>query len=268
VGRGQRIGPSPVKQFALRHGFPVFQPQSLRSKDAIEQVAGTRADALIVAAYGLMIPAPLLTCFPLGALNIHASLLPRWRGAAPIQRALLAGDAESGVSIMKMDEGLDTGPIFAQRAVPIGSDEDAGSLHDKLALLGSEMLAEVLTALAGGGLPARPQIETGVTYAHKISKSDLSLEWSREARELERAVRAFSPSPGATGRVENEPLKIRRARLVSASGRPGELLQGQDGSMIVACGREALQLIEVQRPGGRRMSAEEFLRGRPRPRPA
>jgi methionyl-tRNA formyltransferase len=240
----------------------VFQPQSLKAEDAIDRVASTGADAMVVAAYGLILPSALLTCTRFGAFNIHASLLPRWRGAAPIQRALLAGDGESGISIMKMDEGLDTGPILAQRSVPIDPADDAGSLHDKLAELGARMMADVMSGLPEASLLARAQPSSGITYASKIEKAELSLDWSRPARELERAVRGFSPSPGATAVVASEPLKIRRARVVAGVGEPGALLRGEADSIVVACGQGALQLTEVQRPGGRRMSAEEFLRGR------
>ena len=240
----------------------MFQPQSLKQKDAIDRVTGAVADVLVVAAYGLMVPAALLASQRYGALNIHASLLPRWRGAAPIQRALLAGDRESGISIMKMDEGLDTGPIVLQRSVPIEPTDDAGSLHDKLASLGAEMTVEVLSGLPDSAMLARSQPASGITYARKIEKAELALDWSRPAQELERVVRAFSPSPGATAVVANEALKIRLARIVGGIGEPGRLLRAEDDSIIVACGEEALQLMEVQRPGGRRMTAAEFLRGR------
>ena len=262
AGRGQQAAPSPVKRFALDHGLSVFQPQSLKQKDAIDRVTGAVADVLVVAAYGLMVPAALLASQRYGALNIHASLLPRWRGAAPIQRALLAGDRESGISIMKMDEGLDTGPIVLQRSVPIEPTDDAGSLHDKLASLGAEMTVEVLSGLPDSAMLARSQPASGITYARKIEKAELALDWSRPAQELERVVRAFSPSPGATAVVANEALKIRLARIVGGIGEPGRLLRAEDDSIIVACGEEALQLMEVQRPGGRRMTAAEFLRGR------
>ena len=262
VGRGLRHVHSPVKRFALEQGLAVFQPQNLRTKDAVDRVAGAGADLLVVAAYGLILPAALLTCTRFGAFNIHASLLPRWRGAAPIQRALLAGDRESGISIMKMDEGLDTGPILAQRSTPIEPEDDAGSLHDKLASLGAEMMADVLSGLPESGRFARPQPESGVTYARKIEKADLSLDWSSPAQQLERAVRAFSPSPGATAVVGNELLKIRRARVAPGVGEPGVLLRAEGKSIVVACGEGALEVTELQRPGGRRMSAEEFLRGR------
>ena len=215
---------------------------------------------MVVAAYGLILPQAVLDIASRGALNIHASLLPRWRGAAPIQRALLAGDRETGVSIMQMDAGLDTGPVFVRRAVPIAVDDDAGSLHDKLADLGAEEIVAVLAQLPRGLLRAVPQADAGATYAAKIRKEETALDWTRPAAELERAVRAFRPSPGAVTRLDGEALKVWRARIAAGSGLPGTLLETA-ASLLVACGEQALALEEVQRPGGRRMAAHEFLRG-------
>jgi methionyl-tRNA formyltransferase len=253
--------PSPVKGFATEHALPLFQPATLKAADAVAHVAGTHPDVLVVAAYGLILPQALLNCARLGALNIHASLLPRWRGAAPIQRALLAGDGETGISIMQMEEGLDTGPVLAQRRVPIGPTEDAGSLHDKLAALGAEMMQGVLFRLESSVMSAQPQPESGVTYARKIEKADLFLRWSRPAEELERVVRAFRPSPGAVAMLKGESLKVWQASVTSDRGEPGTLLEAQGSSIVVACGEGALSLTEVQRAGGKRMSTEEFLRG-------
>ena len=215
---------------------------------------------MVVAAYGLILPQAVLDIAPLGALNIHASLLPRWRGAAPIQRALLAGDRETGVSIMHMDAGLDTGPVLVRRATSIMADDDAGSLHDKLADLGAEQIVAVLAPLQRGELRAVRQAEAGATYAAKIRKEETALDWTRPAVELERAVRAFRPSPGAVTRVGGDALKVWRSRIAAGSGSPGTLLEAGT-SFIVACGEKALSIDEVQRPGGRRMAAHEFLRG-------
>jgi len=216
---------------------------------------------MVVAAYGLILPQTVLESAPRGALNIHASLLPRWRGAAPIQRALLAGDRETGVSIMQMDAGLDTGPVLARRALLIAPDDDAGSLHDKLAELGAEELVAVLAQLPQGQLRAIPQADAGATYAAKIRKEETTLDWTRSAAELERAVRAFRPSPGAVTRVGGEALKVWQARIAAGRGSPGTVLETGTSSLLVACGEQALAIDEVQRPGGRRMAAHEFLRG-------
>jgi methionyl-tRNA formyltransferase len=260
AGRGLRPVSSAVKDLAQSRGLQVSQPDTLTSSQAIEQVRAAAPEAMVVVAYGLILPQAVLDIASRGALNIHASLLPRWRGAAPIQRALLAGDRETGVSIMQMDAGLDTGPVFARRAVPIAADDDAGSLHDKLADLGAEEIVAVLAQLPGGQLRAVPQADAGATYAAKIRKEETTLDWTRPAAELERAVRAFRPSPGAATRLEGEALKVWRARIAAGSGSPGTLLETA-ASLLVACGEQALALEEVQRPGGRRMAAHEFLRG-------
>jgi methionyl-tRNA formyltransferase len=247
-----------VKALALQRGLPVFQPSSLKNPDSVDRVRSANPDVLIVAAYGLILPQALLDIPRYGAVNIHASLLPRWRGAAPIQRALLAGDAQSGISIMQMDAGLDTGPVLAQRAVDLEPDENAGTLHDKLAALGAEMIATVLEDMAAGRAQAEPQALTGATYARKIDKQEAVLDWSRPAVELERAVRAFHP---AVTSLEAEPLKIWRARVVPGKGAAGSLIDA--GKLVIACGTDAMEIGELQRAGGRRMSATEFLRGRP-----
>jgi len=253
--------PSAVKDLAQSRGLQVFQPQTLKSAPAVERIRAAAPEAMVVAAYGLILPQAVLdVVLPYGALNIHASLLPRWRGAAPIQRALLAGDRETGVSIMQMEAGLDTGPVLARRAIPIAADEDAGSLHDKLADLGAEEIVAVLAQLQRGQRCAVPQTAAGVTYAAKIGREETTLDWARPAAELERAVRAFRPSPGAVTRVGGEALKVWRARIAAGSGSPGTLLEAGT-SLLVACGEQALAIDEVQRPGGRRMAAHEFLRG-------
>ena len=245
----------------MQHGLEVLQPATLREEAVIDRLRDAGADALIVAAYGLLLPPDALAATRYGAINIHASLLPRWRGAAPIQRALLAGDSETGVSIMQMDAGLDTGSVYAQRRCLIAAEDDAGTLHDRLAALGADLLLEVLNALEHGEARAVPQPQAGATYAHKIDKAETRLRWDHPATELERAVRAFRPIPGASARFGGETLKIWRSRVIAESGAPGSLLECRD-ALHVACGEEALALEELQPAGGRRMSAAEFLRGR------
>jgi methionyl-tRNA formyltransferase len=249
-----------VKRLAVAHGLPVFQPINLKSPQDIARVSAANADALVVAAYGLILPPSALQAGRHGAFNIHASLLPRWRGAAPIQRALLAGDRESGVSIMQMDAGLDTGPVLSRHPVPITPDDDAGTLHDKLAAVGAEAIVTALADLEAGRARPVPQPPTGATYAAKIEKSDTRLDWKQPAAALERAVRAFRPVPGAYGQLEGEPVKIWRARVVEGAGAPGNVLQTGD-DIVIACGDAALAVSELQRAGGRRLSAKEFLRG-------
>ena len=219
---------------------------------------------MIVAAYGLLLPPPVLEVARHGAINIHASLLPRWRGAAPIQRALLAGDAQTGVSIMQMDAGLDTGPVFSQRRIPILADDDAGTLHDKLADLGAQTLLEVLGDLSAGRARSAPQPPEGATYARKIEKQETALRWDRPATELELAIRAFRPAPGASAILEGNLVKLLRARVVPGKAAPGALL-AQRNALVVACGTDALAIEELQPAGARRMSTADFLRGRPLP---
>jgi methionyl-tRNA formyltransferase len=226
--------------------------------ESIERVRQARPDALVVAAYGLILPQVLLDIPRHGAINIHASLLPRWRGAAPIQRALLAGDRRTGVSIMQMDAGLDTGPVLAQQAIPIAPEEHAGTLHDKLARLGAEMIVATLQDVAAGRARAQPQPADGATYAPKIDKRETVLDWSRSAVELERAVRAFHPASTALG---GEPIRLWRARVAPGRGAPGSVLD--PAALVVACGAEALEIQELQRAGGKRLAAADFLRGHP-----
>jgi methionyl-tRNA formyltransferase len=257
AGRGLRPLPSPVKRFAVAAGMAVFQPERLSDPADIGRVRGVGADALVVAAYGLLLPPALLEAARHGAINIHASLLPRWRGAAPIQRALLAGDSHSGISIMQMDAGLDTGPVLDRKSVAIGEGEDFGSLHERLAELGARMIVDTLAAISAGHARAVPQPAEGVTYARKIVRQDTELDWTRPAAELERAVRAFRPTPGAAARLEGKPVKIWRARPVDARLAPGEVAE----NLVVGCGEGALQLLELQAAGGKRLAAAEFLRG-------
>lgn len=239
----------------------MFQPASLREAAAQARIASAKPDFLVVAAYGLILPQTVLDIAAGGALNIHASLLPRWRGAAPIQRALLAGDAETGITIMRMDAGLDTGPMLAQARTPIGPDDDAQTLHDELATLGARMIVAALADAAAGRLREVPQPQDGVTYARKIDKREAEMDWNCSAAELERQVRALRPMPGATTRLRGEMLKIWRAQLRSAHGVAGKVLAASDEGVLVACGEGALLLTELQRAGGRRLDAAQFLRG-------
>ena len=249
-----------MKTLAVGHRLEVLQPPRLHDDALIERLRAVGADALVVAAFGLLLPSALLAAARHGAINIHASLLPRWRGAAPIQRALLAGDAETGVSIMQMDAGLDTGAVFAQPPLPIAPEDDYGTLHDRLAALGADALLEVLAALVAGRARAVPQPRSGASYAPKIEKAETWLRWERPAAELERAVRAFRPAPGANARFDGKALKIWRAHVVAGRGAPGTLLERAE-ALCVACGDQALALEELQPAGGRRMPVGDFLRG-------
>ena len=262
AGRGMQLQPSPVKRVALAAGIPVHQPEKLRTPEQQTPLADVQADVLVVAAYGIILPQAVLDLPRHGCLNIHASLLPRWRGAAPIHRAIQAGDAETGITIMQMDAGLDTGPMLLSRAEAIHADDTTGSFHDRLALLGAEMIVEALRALPGG-LTATPQPADGVTYAAKIGKAEASIDWSRPAVELERAIRAFNPFPGAVATLQQTPVKLWRARAIDAAGTPGEVLLAEGAGVIVACGEGALCITELQKPGGKRLPAADFLRGMP-----
>jgi methionyl-tRNA formyltransferase len=248
-----------VKRLAAERGIEVFQPENFKSKNAVERVQALRPDALVVAAYGLLLPPALLEAGRYGALNIHASLLPRWRGAAPIQRALLAGDARTGISIMQMEAGLDTGPVLRQAQIDIGDDDDAGTLHGRLAELGGQLIVDTLSEVASARARAIPQSQAGVTYARKIDKQETQLDWTRPAAELERAVRAFRPLPGASTSLDGQPIKVWRARVVDSQLPPGELTE----ELIVGCGEGALEILELQRGGGKRLAAADFLRGHP-----
>ncbi len=273
AGRGLQLQPSPVKQLALRHGWPLAQPRGLRldgrwAEDAATARAALQAarpDVLVVAAYGLLLPHWVLTLPRLGCLNIHASLLPRWRGAAPIQRAIEAGDTHTGITLMQMDEGLDTGDIVAAEAVPIGVEETAGTLHDRLAELGAQMVVRTLCQAAQGQpWPRQPQPSEGVTYAHKIDKAEAQLDWTQPAPVLARRVRAFDPVPGAFTALEGAPLKVWAAHPeapVHSAVLPGTVLQADQHGIRVQTGDGVLVLTEVQRAGGRRLPVAAFLRG-------
>lgn len=258
AGRGLKPQPSAVKRLAEQRGLRVMQPPTLKGVDVLSAVTAAAPEAMVVVAYGLMVPAALLRLPPRGCLNVHASLLPRWRGAAPIQRALLAGDAVTGITIMQMDEGLDTGPTLLQEAIPIAADDTAGTLHDKLAALGARLL---IRALASPPEP-HPQDGSGATYAARIGKREAEIDWRRPAAELERQVRAFDPVPGAQTQLDGVTLKIWRARIERGiAAAPGTVCAAGPTGIVVACGAEALRISELQRAGGRRLAAQAFLSG-------
>jgi len=262
AGRRMRPNASAVKRRALERGLDVHQPASFKEPGALAPIVAAGADLLVVAAYGLILPQAVLDSVRLGALNIHASLLPRWRGAAPIQRAILAGDRETGITIIEMDVGLDTGPILARAVLPIGEADDAGTLEDKLAELGARMIVDVVAKFAAGDVRPTAQPAEGICYAAKIEKQEAVLDWTRTARELSRAIRAFRPIPGAATSLGGEALKIWRAQPAEGSGAPGEVLIASVHGIVVACGEGALLVTEMQRAGGRRLTAAEYLRGR------
>ena len=265
-GRGLDTKMSDVKRAALESGLVIDQPASLRDDAVVARLRAVRADVLVVAAYGLLLPPAVLNATRLGCINIHASLLPRWRGAAPIERALLAGDQQTGISIMQMDAGLDTGPVLLERRIQIEASDTAGTLRERLANIGAEAIVEALGALERGLLIARPQPEAGVTYAHKISRDEARLDWAKSAVELERAVRAYNPAPGAYTTIAGQTLKIWQARAeVGATGADaaGAVVRSEDGVLAIACSEGLLSVSELQRPGGRRQPVAEFLRGYP-----
>jgi methionyl-tRNA formyltransferase len=261
AGRGMAERPSPVAREAAQRKIPVFTPKTLKDPHAASAMRAHGADAAVVVAYGLILPKPILDAFPLGCFNLHASLLPRWRGAAPIQRAIMAGDPETGVTVMKMEEGLDTGPIAMERRVPIGPDASAGELHDQLARLGAELMPVAIAALERGSLQLTPQPAAGATYANKIDKAETRIDWTKPGQRVHDHCRGLSPSPGAwfefpgAGRV-----KVLRTTKGDGSGKPGQVL---DDRLTIACGDGSVRIVELQRAGGKPMSAEEFLRGMP-----
>ena len=261
AGRGLEPQPSAVARQAERLGLLVLTPKTLRSNDAVAAMQAHGADAAVVVAYGLILPKPILDAFPLGAFNVHASLLPRWRGAAPIHRAVMAGDPETGVTIMKMEEGLDTGPIVAQRRVPIAPDATTGDLHDELARLGASVMAIALGALERGSLQATPQPETGVTYAAKVDKNETRVDWQKPWQEVHNHCRGLSPFPGAWCELAGAGrIKILRTTKGVGEGPPGHVL---DDALTIACGTGAVRLVQVQRAGRQPMPVDEFLRGTP-----
>lgn len=257
-GRGMVLKTSPVKALALASGIDVFQPQTLRDAVAQDRLRALGAEAMIVAAYGLILPPPVLDLFRFGCINIHASLLPRWRGAAPIQRAILAGDDETGVCIMQMEAGLDTGPVLHSESLSITDDDTAARLHDKLAALGSRLIVEALQRLP---LTPRPQPENGASYAAKIEKAEAWLDWRMPAVQLARQVRAFNPFPGATTGLRGNTIKVWQAEAMSASGAPGVIVASDRHGVVVACGQGALRLTELQKAGGKRLPVAQFVAG-------
>jgi len=270
AGRGMKLQASPVKQFAQSHGAAVAQPRSLRldgkfpddAAQARDAIQAAQADVMVVAAYGLLLPQWVLDAPRLGCLNIHASLLPRWRGAAPIHRAIEAGDAQTGITIMQMDAGLDTGDMLLVERTPIAPDDTTGSLHDKLATLGGRMVVEALELAACGGLQRTPQPAQGVTYAHKIDKAEAAVDWSEPAVAIERRLRAFDPFPGASSDCGGETLKLWRAQVLpGAGGELGTVMQAGEAGIDVATGDGVLRLTQLQRPGGKRLAAADLLRG-------
>ena len=272
AGRGMKLHASEVKQFAQEKGMPVAQPRSLRldgkypedaaaAKQAIE---AAQADVMVVAAYGLILPHWVLDTPRLGCLNIHASLLPRWRGAAPLQRAIEAGDAQTGVTIMQMDAGLDTGAMLLREAVPIATDDTTASLHDKLAAVGARLILDALELAACGGLRPVAQPEAGVTYAHKIEKAEAAIDWSQPAKTIARRIRAFDPFPGASGVVAGEVVKLWAADVLAApagGGAPGLIEAVAPDGLLVRCGSGILRVTQLQRAGGKRLPVADFLRG-------
>ena len=263
AGRGLRLVPSAVKALAQERGLKVYQPASLKDEETRARLRTLAADAMVVAAYGLILPEPVLAIARLGAINIHASLLPRWRGAAPIQRAILAGDALTGISIMQMDRGLDTGPLLAAEPVAIAAEDTSASLQDKLAGLGARLIVTVLAQLERGQLSAEPQAAAGATYAAKITKAEAEIDWSEAASVIERKVRAFNPLPGASMMIRGVGLKIWRAGVSPAEGAPGTILEAGAKGIVVACGAGSLCVLELQRSGGKKLAAAQFLAGFP-----
>jgi len=262
-GRGRQIAASPVKIAALEHNLPVSQPETLKTDAGRVELASWEPDVLVVVAYGLILPPAVLKLPRLGCLNIHASLLPRWRGAAPIQRAILAGDEVTGVTIMLMDAGLDTGPMLLRRELLIGSNDTGGSLHDRLAILGASAVLDALQGHATGALTAVPQPAEGATYASKIDKAEGLIDWGRTSVEIQRQIRAFNPWPVAETRLEGEQLRVFEAAAAEAgsTATPGTIVAARDDALVIQCGQGRLALRQLQRAGRRTVSAGDFIRG-------
>jgi len=266
-GRELKLHPSPVKELGLRAKLPVLQPDRARSEEFLRALRGLQAELIAVAAYGQILPGSILGLPRFGCINVHTSLLPKYRGAAPIQWAILNGDAETGVTIMKMDAGLDTGDILAQARTPIHSEDDAETLHDRLAQMGAELLVRTIPDHVAGRIAPQPQPSEGASYAPKIKKEDGHIDWSRPARAIWNRVRGLAPWPGAFSYLPDPPqsllLKLWRAEVVARSGQPGEVLQADKAGLVVGCGQEALRILVLQREGGRRLAAQAFLAGHP-----
>ena len=267
AGRGLKLQASAVKQFARDHALPLAQPRSLRLDGKVpEDAAAARAaltqaapELMVVAAYGLILPPWALALPARGCLNIHGSLLPRWRGAAPIQRAIEAGDAQTGITIMQMDAGLDTGDMWLDEATAIQADETTATLHERLAEMGARLIVQALVLVEQAALRPRKQPAAGVTYARKIDKAEAAIDWNERATVLERRLRAFDPSPGCSALIAGQTVKLWRARAVSGTGAPGEVLAATEGRLVLACGQGALELLEIQLAGGRRIGVRDFL---------
>ena len=266
AGRGRELTPSPVKREALLRGIPVLQPENFRSAESRAALRALEPDLMVVVAYGLILPQSVLDIPTYGCWNVHASLLPRWRGAAPIQRAIEAGDAETGVCLMQMEKGLDTGPVLLSQSLPIGASDTGGQLHDRLAELGAQVLADGLGLLRAGIRPvAKPQPAEGVTYAHKLDKAEAKLDWTRPAAELANRVRAFNPWPMAEAVVAGERLRLHGAVALDEAHRaePGTLLRASRDGLDIACGTGVLRIRVLQRDGGKAITAADYLNGRP-----
>jgi methionyl-tRNA formyltransferase len=267
AGRGRVLTPSPVKQAALQYAVPLMQPARLRGdaaalQDTLTQLSNWQPDVMVVVAYGLILPREVLQLPRLGCLNIHASLLPRWRGAAPIQRAIQAGDAVTGVCIMQMDEGLDTGAVLGEAQLPIAADATAASLRDELALLGAEQLLAALDGLSAGTIQAQAQHPVGATYAEKLSKAEARIDWRQDATQIDRQIRAFNPWPVAECLLQSEPVKLLRSRVTgegAVTAQPGTVLGLREDALAVACGTGVLQVLELQRAGRKPVAARDFL---------
>lgn len=262
AGRGQRLTPSAVKQLAVQHALPVYQPQTLRAPEAQAELAALQPDLLVVVAYGLILPQAVLDIPRLGCINSHASLLPRWRGAAPIQRAIEAGDSETGVTVMQMEAGLDTGPMLLKVSTPISPDDTGGSLHDRLAEMGPPAVLQAIAGLAAGTLTGEVQDDSQATYAHKLGKADARIDWSRPATELALMIRAFNPWPLAHALWQGQPLKVWSAEVEAGNGAPGTIIECSRQGLLVACGDQALRLTRLQLPGGKPLTFADLYNAR------
>lgn len=262
AGRGKQERPTPVHAFAAQHGIKVRTPKSLKKPEEQAAFAALNLDLVIVVAYGLILPKAILDAPKRGALNLHGSLLPRWRGAAPIQRAIMAGDAKTGVQVMRMEEGLDTGAVLATYETPIAFDDTTQALHDRLAANGAVLMRDTLAKLESGAVTETPQASEGVTYAHKVTPAETRIDWTRPAREIDFMIRGLSPAPGAWFELDGVRTKALHSRLGQGAGAPGEIL---DDNLLVACGEGAVRLLTVQREGRGALAAEAFLRGQPVP---
>ncbi|MFK3793249.1 methionyl-tRNA formyltransferase [Pseudomonas piscis] len=262
AGRGQKLMPSAVKALAVEHAIPVYQPQTLRNAEAQAELAALKPDLMVVVAYGLILPQAVLDIPRLGCINSHASLLPRWRGAAPIQRAVQAGDAESGVTVMRMEAGLDTGPMLLKVVTPINAEDTGGTLHDRLAAMGPGAVVQAIAGLAAGTLQGEVQDDSLATYAHKLNKDEARIDWSRPAVELERLVRAFNPWPVCHSTLDGESVKVLAANISTGQGTPGKVLSASKDGLVVACGAGALSLTRLQLPGGKALAFSDLFNSR------